>query len=73
MKAVCSLCRSEWNGRADSIKLIGSNFNVTIGPSYCSSDSDQYIGCLNGDATNYTYAIPISKYMPDRSLTLLFK
>ncbi|XP_045029018.1 myelin regulatory factor isoform X2 [Daphnia magna] len=61
-----------WDGRVSYIRLVGSNFNTTLGPSYCMPNSDEYIRCLNGDAVNYTYGIPLSKHMPDRSLTLQF-
>ncbi|XP_046647538.1 myelin regulatory factor-like isoform X2 [Daphnia pulicaria] len=61
-----------WDGRVTYIRLVGSNFNVTLGPNYCMPNSDEYIRCLNGDAVNYTYGIPLSKHMPDRSLTLQF-
>jgi len=62
-----------WDGRVSYISLFGSNrFNVTLGSSYCMSDSDEYIRCLNGDAANYTYGIPLSKYMPEPYLTLRF-
>jgi hypothetical protein len=63
-----------WDGRVSYISLFGSNrFNVTLGSSYCMSDSDEYIRCLNGDAANYTYGIPLSKYMPEPYLTLRFQ
>lgn len=62
-----------WDGRVSYIRLVGSNFNITLGPSYCMPNSDEYIRCLNGDAVNYTYGIPLSKHMPDRSLTLQFQ
>jgi len=61
-----------WDGRVSYIRLVGARFNVTLGPSYCMSDSNEYIRCLNDHATNYTYGIPLSKHMPDPSLTLQF-
>jgi len=64
---------TSWDGRVSYIRLVGARFNVTLGPNYCMSDSNEYIRCLNGHASNYTYGIPLSKHMPDPSLTLQFQ
>lgn len=71
VKASSTVQVTAWDG--SFITILGSNrFNVTLGSSYCMFGSDEYIRCLNGNAANYTYLIPLSKYMPDPSLTLRF-
>uniref|UniRef100_T1IU89 DNA excision repair protein ERCC-1 n=1 Tax=Strigamia maritima TaxID=126957 RepID=T1IU89_STRMM len=62
--------RGQTKYRSDFINSHPSVFvpelNVTIGNEYCYYDTH----CANG---NFTYDIPISKFMPNQSLTLQFK
>lgn len=47
-----------------AVIIQGRNFNATLTSDYLLPTSNRY---------NATYAIPISKYMPDEFLTLVFK
>ena len=63
----------DWDGRVSYIRLIGIRINVTLDATYCMYPNNQYIGCINGAATNYTYSIPLSRHMSDPTLTLQFQ
>ncbi|XP_068082785.1 myelin regulatory factor [Anabrus simplex] len=50
-----------------SVSLHGRYINQTLGPTFCSTST-----CMDRTAFNFTYTIPLSKYMPDSVLTLSF-
>nr|CAD7402219.1 unnamed protein product [Timema cristinae] len=55
-----------------AIFLLGRQFNQTIGTEFCAVQSQEYSHCVDRTAKNYTYIIPLSKYMSDESLLLQF-
>lgn len=46
--------------------------NTSINHLYCFNSSEFYQDCLMNNATNYTYMLPISRFMPHTNLTLQF-
>ncbi|XP_042864541.1 myelin regulatory factor-like protein isoform X2 [Penaeus japonicus] len=46
--------------------------NTSINHLYCFNSSEFYQDCLRNNATNYTYMLPISRFMPHTNLTLQF-
>ncbi|XP_066974389.1 myelin regulatory factor isoform X6 [Macrobrachium rosenbergii] len=50
-----------------------ANFNTTITHLYCFNSSDEYQGCMDNTANNFTYLLPISRFMIERNLTVRFK
>ncbi|CAG2056671.1 unnamed protein product [Timema podura] len=55
-----------------AVLLLGRQFNQTIGTEFCAVQSQEYSHCVDRTAKNYTYIIPLSKYMSDESLLLQF-
>lgn len=47
--------------------------NTSINHLYCFNSSEFYQDCLMNNATNYTYMLPISRFMPHTNLTLQFR
>ncbi|XP_068218449.1 myelin regulatory factor-like protein isoform X3 [Palaemon carinicauda] len=50
-----------------------TNFNTTITHLYCLNSSDEYEACMDNTANNFTYLLPISRFMTERDLTVRFK
>lgn len=46
--------------------------NTTINHMYCLNSMDSSEECLESEAMNYTYGLPISRFMPHTNLTLHF-
>lgn len=56
-----------------SVSVKGRHFNQTLGSEFCSiQDGAEFVPCIDRTAFNYTYTIPLSKFMPDESLLLQF-
>lgn len=51
----------------------GTEFNITLGPKNCDPQYPQYSQCTQFTATNYTYRIPLSKYLHDSILKIQFR
>ncbi|XP_042242151.1 myelin regulatory factor-like protein isoform X3 [Homarus americanus] len=47
--------------------------NTTISHLYCLNSSDTYSDCFSNRAKNFTYGLPISRFMPHTNLTLHFR
>lgn len=56
-----------------SLVLFGNSFNSTIGASYCDVESADYQRCVARTAFNFSYTIPISRYLADPQLKLVFR
>lgn len=56
-------------------KLIieGTDFNITLGPKNCDPLYPQFVQCTQFTATNYTYHIPLSRYLHDSILKFHFR
>uniref|UniRef100_A0A146KTL1 Myelin gene regulatory factor n=1 Tax=Lygus hesperus TaxID=30085 RepID=A0A146KTL1_LYGHE len=55
------------------VMIEGSMFNTTIGPNYCDQYHHQFAQCTRFTATNYSYIIPISRYLHDTVLKIHFR
>jgi len=55
-----------------TVVIEGSNFNSTLGPKNCDPLHSQYLQCTTHLASNYTYIVPISKYLHDPIVTVNF-
>ncbi|XP_069702809.1 myelin regulatory factor isoform X2 [Periplaneta americana] len=56
-----------------SVSVRGRHFNQTLGSEFCSTqDGVEFVPCIDRTAYNYTYTIPLSRFMPDESLLLQF-
>nr|XP_018917850.1 PREDICTED: myelin regulatory factor isoform X1 [Bemisia tabaci] len=55
------------------MQVRGPSFNETIGLDYCNVVSPEYNLCLGRSATNLSYAIPLSKYLADPVISVVFK
>uniref|UniRef100_A0A069DX84 Putative myelin protein regulatory n=1 Tax=Panstrongylus megistus TaxID=65343 RepID=A0A069DX84_9HEMI len=55
------------------VVIEGSTFNTTLGPRNCDPWHVQHVHCTHYTATNYTYIVPISKYLHDPFLKIHFK
>ncbi|XP_065217829.1 myelin regulatory factor isoform X2 [Planococcus citri] len=56
-----------------TVSVHGSNFNQTINSSYCNIDKPHFIQCKHGSAANISYIIPLSKYLSDNHIYLIFQ
>ncbi|XP_071440803.1 myelin regulatory factor [Hetaerina americana] len=50
--------------------LSGQNFNQTITTEYCQPNVDEYRKCILREGYNLTYGMPLSRFMPDTTLSL---
>lgn len=56
-----------------SVSVKGRHFNQTLGWEFCSGqDGAEFVPCIDRTASNYTYTIPLSRFMPDESILLQF-
>ncbi|PSN54011.1 hypothetical protein C0J52_10163, partial [Blattella germanica] len=56
-----------------SVSVRGRHFNQTLGLEFCSvQEGTEFVPCIDRPAYNYTYIIPLSRFMPDESLLLQF-
>ncbi|BES94507.1 NDT80 / PhoG like DNA-Hypothetical proteinsfamily [Nesidiocoris tenuis] len=51
----------------------GSMFNTTIGPKYCDPHHPQFVSCTHLSATNYSFVVPVSRYLHDTNLKIHFR
>lgn len=57
-----------------SVSVKGQHFNQTLGSEFCSvQDGTEFVPCIDRTAYNYTYTVPLSRFMPDESLILQFQ
>lgn len=56
-----------------TVSVFGSNFNQTINSSYCNAESSTYSQCKHESAANISYIIPLSKYLSDTHIYLIFQ
>jgi hypothetical protein len=57
-----------------SVSVKGRHFNQTLGSEFCSvQDGAEFVPCIDRTAYNYTYTIPLSRFMPDESILLQFQ
>ncbi|XP_045602006.1 myelin regulatory factor-like protein isoform X5 [Procambarus clarkii] len=59
------------NAQIPTIDIV--ELNTTISHLYCLNSSDTYQDCFANTAKNYTYGLPISRFMPHTNLTLHFR
>ncbi|XP_033610855.1 myelin regulatory factor isoform X3 [Cryptotermes secundus] len=56
-----------------SVSVKGRHFNQTLGSEFCSvQEGNEFAPCIDRTAYNYTYTIPLSRFMPDEYLLLQF-
>jgi hypothetical protein len=57
-----------------SVSVKGRHFNQTLGWEFCSGqDGAEFVPCIDRTASNDTYTIPLSRFMPDESILLQFQ
>ncbi|XP_071551059.1 myelin regulatory factor isoform X2 [Panulirus ornatus] len=59
------------NGQIPTTDIV--ELNTTINHLYCLNSSDTFQDCFANTAKNYTYRLPISRFMPHANLTLHFR
>ncbi|XP_069944502.1 myelin regulatory factor-like protein isoform X3 [Cherax quadricarinatus] len=59
------------NAQIPTIDIV--ELNTTINHLYCLNSSDTYQDCFANTAKNYTYSLPISRFMRHTNLTLHFR
>lgn len=61
------------NGYGVSVTIIAANINQTLGPEFCAVSNNEYTHCIDRNAVNSTYHIPLSKYLADEYVIVQFQ
>lgn len=61
------------NGYGVSVTIIATNVNQTLGPEFCAVSNNEYTHCIDRNAVNSTYHIPLSKYLADEYIIVQFQ
>jgi hypothetical protein len=57
-----------------SVSVKGRHFNQTLGSEFCFiQEGAEFVPCILRTPYNYTYTIPLSRFMPDESILLQFQ
>ncbi|XP_024083163.1 myelin regulatory factor isoform X2 [Cimex lectularius] len=55
------------------VMVEGTGFNTTLGPKNCDPTHSQYLQCKHYTANNYSYIVPISRFLNDPVLKIHFR
>lgn len=55
-----------------AVSIVGSNFSCTLGAEFCDSGDMDYSTCMNLSPYNFSYVIPISRYISDSIFIVRF-
>ncbi|KAK6645424.1 hypothetical protein RUM43_001701 [Polyplax serrata] len=61
------------NENGVSVRILAHNVNESLGPEYCDFSNNEYTHCIDRNAVNSTYHIPLSKYMSDEYIAVQFE
>lgn len=56
-----------------TVLIKGETFTEIIGKDYCNYHSAEYYRCVERNSSVMNYAIPLSKYLPDPYVTIIFQ